>query len=217
MNLDVGLLLQALAAGAAATIVITAVAFCSGALLAVPIAMLRISSSRVLRGVAITYIEVFRGVPTLVWLLIIYYGLAPLVQLEPLAAACVGLGAIAAAYLAENYRAGLENISPGQHEAGKALGLEDRHVFWRIIAPQAVGVALPPSASYAMGLLKESAVASVIGVTDIIFRANLEVVRGQSGLYAFLVAGLLYFLLSVPIAITARVIDHKVRMRTVTV
>lgn len=216
-EVGIGMLFQIIGAGLGATIVMTVVSFGVGSVIAVPIALMRTSKLWLLRAPAIAFIEIVRGIPTLVWLLIIYYGLGNVLPLDPLPAALIGLTLISGGYLAENYRAGIENVKSGQKEAAAALGLTPAHQFWRIIAPQAVNLAMPPSASYAVGLLKDTAIAAIIGVTDIIFFAQQEVARGTSAVTAFLIAGVFYLVVSVPLSYFSRFVDHRIRTKVVVV
>lgn len=216
-EVGIGTLFQIIGAGLGVTIVMTVVSFGVGSVIAVPIALMRTSKLWLLRAPAIAFIEIVRGIPTLVWLLIIYYGLGNILPLEPLAAALIGLTLISGGYLAENYRAGIENVKSGQKEAAAALGLTPAHQFWRVIAPQAVNLAMPPSASYAVGLLKDTALAAIIGVTDIIFFAQQEVARGTSAVTAFLIAGVFYLVVSVPLSYFSRFVDHRIRAKVVVV
>lgn len=217
VSTDLDTLVVSIATGLGTTILLTVVSFVVGALLAVPVALARSSRLRLLNWPAVVLIEVSRGIPPLVWLLIIYYGLSPVLALDPLPAAVVGLTLISAGYLAENLRAGIDNVHAGQKEAAAALGLTPGHRFWRVVAPQAVNIALPPSASYAVGLLKDTAIASIIGVTDVIFFAQLEVARGASAVMAFLVAGVFYLIVSVPLSYFSRFIDGLIRRKVVVV
>lgn len=216
-EVGIGMLFQIIGAGLGLTIVMTVVSFGVGSVIAVPIALMRTSKLWLLRAPAIAFIEIVRGIPTLVWLLIIYYGLGNVLPLDPLPAALIGLTLISGGYLAENYRAGIENVKSGQKEAAAALGLTPAHQFWRIIAPQAVNLAMPPSASYAVGLLKDTAIAAIIGVTDIIFFAQQEVARGTSAVTAFLIAGVFYLVVSVPLSYFSRFVDHRIRTKVVVV
>lgn len=216
-EVGIGTLFQIIGAGLGVTIVMTVVSFGVGSVIAVPIALMRTSKLWLLRAPAIAFIEIVRGIPTLVWLLIIYYGLGNILPLEPLAAALIGLTLISGGYLAENYRAGIQNVKSGQKEAAAALGLTPAHQFWRVIAPQALNLAMPPSASYAVGLLKDTALAAIIGVTDIIFFAQQEVARGTSAVTAFLIAGVFYLVVSVPLSYFSRFVDHRIRAKVVVV
>lgn len=196
------------------TIIITVGSFLIGAVCGIPLALARLSKIGPLRGLATAYIEIVRGIPPIAWMLILFYGLGRYITLPPLLAACLALGAVSTAYLAENYRAGIQNVAAGQWESAHALGLNSGDTFWRIIAPQGIGVALPPSASYAVGLLKDSAVASVIGVTDIAFQAVTLNQQGNPGLPIFFAAGLVYLIVSIPMAVLARRADSFIRTRS---
>lgn len=200
--------------GLGTTVIITFGSFLIGAVCAVPVALARLSEIAPLRGVATAFIEIVRGIPPIAWMLVLFYGLGRYVTLPPLLAACLALGAVSTAYLAENYRAGIQAVAAGQREGADALGLSNGDTFWRVIAPQGIGVALPPSASYAVGLLKDSAVASVIGVSDIAFQALTLNQQGNPGLPIFLAAGVVYLIVSVPMAVLARKADTFIRTRS---
>ncbi|MFV0434890.1 MAG: amino acid ABC transporter permease [Leucobacter sp.] len=199
--------------GLVTTVVITLGSFAIGAVLGIPIALARLSNIAPLRWLATAYVEIARGIPPIAWMLILYFGLQQFVKMPPLLAACVALGIVAAAYMAENYRAGIRSVARGQREAAQALGLKGGDTFWRVIAPQGMGVALPPSATFLVGLLKDSAVASVIGVSDIAFQALVLTQQGNPGLPIFFTAGLVYLLLGIPLAVLARWVERLVRTR----
>lgn len=200
--------------GLGTTVVITIGSFLIGAVCAVPVALARLSDVAPLRWLATAFIEIVRGIPPIAWMLVLFYGFGRYVTLPPLLAACLALGAVSTAYLAENYRTGIQAVAGGQWEGAGALGLSNRDTFWRVIAPQGIGVALPPSASFAVGLLKDSAVASVIGVTDISFQALTLNQQGNPGLPIFLAAGLVYLIVSIPMAVLARKADSFIRIRS---
>lgn len=199
--------------GLLTTVIITLGSFLIGAVLGIPVALARLSRFAPLRWLATGFIEIVRGIPPIAWMLILYFGLSRMIQMPPLLAACVALGLVATAYMAENYRAGIRSVSPGQWEAAHALGLNGKDTFWSIIAPQGISVALPPSATFLVGLLKDSAVASVIGVTDIAFQAVVLTQQGNPGLPIFFAAGLIYLLLGIPLAVLARWVERVVRNR----
>lgn len=209
--------LQTLFAGLGITILMTVVSFAAGTLLGIPLALMRTSKLWAVRAPATAVIDISRGIPPLVWLLIIYYGLSPALPLEPLPAGLIGLSIISAGYLAENFRAGIDNVHSGQKEAAAALGLTPTKQFWRIVAPQALNISIPPSASYAVALLKDTAIASIIGVADIVFLAQNEVSRGGSAVLVFAVAAVLYLLVGIPLSYFSRFIDGVVRAKVVSV
>jgi polar amino acid transport system permease protein len=113
-QVDVETLFLAIGAGLGVTIVMTVVSFVAGTLIAIPVALLRTSKAWLLRAPAVAFIDITRGIPPLVWLLIIYYGLSPILPLQPLPAAIIGLTLISGGYLAENLRAGIDNVNIAQ-------------------------------------------------------------------------------------------------------
>lgn len=202
-----------LLSGLVTTLVITIGSFMIGAVLGIPVALARLSTIAPVRWLATTFVEVARGIPPIAWMLLLFFGLSRVVKMPPLLAACIALGIVSAAYMAENYRAGIRSVAPGQWEASRALGFKGNDIFWRIIAPQGLGVAVPPSATYLVGLLKDSAVASVIGVSDISFQALTLTQQGNPGLPIFVFAGTVYLLLGIPLALIARGTEWFIRTR----
>lgn len=125
-----------------------------------------------LNTLAELYITVIRGTPVTVQLLIIYFGIFASVDVNPVLSASLAFGINSGAYVAEMFRAGLESIDPGQTEAGLALGLTQAQVLRKILLPQAVKNILPTLFNEVIALLKETAVAGYVGVTDLTRAAN---------------------------------------------
>jgi polar amino acid transport system permease protein len=198
-------ILQTLLKGVGTTISITLVSFLIGAALAIPLVLMRRSNNRVLHYIALVFVEVVRAIPPIVWLFLIYYGISiGRFKFSTYSAAVIGFGIIAAAFLSEVYRAALKSVPTGQWEAAGALALRQRTIYRQVVLPQAVLLAVPPAATYAIGLLKDSAIASVIGANDVTFYAFQEARTTNQGLTIFIVSGAIYLLLSVPVAAVAR-------------
>jgi polar amino acid transport system permease protein len=209
-----GEILVAIATGIPWTMALTVVAFVVGAALGLPLCAMRFSRIGAVRFLAGALILTFRSIPPIVWLFFIFFGLGSgYVQISPFQAAAIGLGLITAANMAEIYRGALAAIHPGQWEAAIALNLARRYRFIDIIGPQLLRVALPSGATYAIGLLKDSAIASTIGVGEIAFQASHVSQRTFHSLDVFAIAGLLYILISLPMAWMARWADMKLRAR----
>lgn len=202
--------------GIANTLLITFGAFAIGAVLGLPLALARSSRWRPVRVISISTIELLRGIPPIAWLFIAYYGLAQFeVRIESMVAAIGGLGIISAAYLAEIYRAGLRAVPDGQWEASRAVGLTERELYRSVIAPQALVTIFPPAATYAIGLLKDSAIASVIGAREITALALGEQQQSYEGLSVFLAAALIYLAISLPLGGISRWVDGALTRRLV--
>ena len=203
--------------GARWTLALTITSLAFGVLVGALLCAMRVSGSKLLNAVAVVLILTFRSVPPIVWLFLIFFGVgSSLVQIGPFLAASIGLALITGANLGEIFRGALAAIHPGQWEAVRALGIPPIDAFLDVIGPQLIRVALPSVATYSIGLLKDSAVASVIGVQDLAFEASHVSQRTFRGLEVFAVAGAVYILISLPIAWAARVIDLHLRSKVAT-
>jgi polar amino acid transport system permease protein len=202
--------LPIIAEGIAATVSITLLSFLVGAVLGVPLVTAARAPILVIRLPARLLIDLIRAVPPIVWLFLVFFGLAGYVPLSPYPAAVIGLGVVTAAYMAEIYRAGLLAVKRGQREAAQALGLGRVDAMRSVIGPQAIFIVLPGAATWLVALLKETAVVSIIGVADITFIATAQARRTSDSLEVFVVAGALYLLLSLPVALLSRWVDARV-------
>jgi len=206
--------LLAILVGVPLTIALTVVAFIVGAILGLPLCWMRLSRYGFVRFLASAMILVFRAIPPIVWLFFIFFGIGlGYLQLDPFSSAAIGLGLITAANMAEIYRGGLSAIHPGQWEAATALNLSTWRRFIDVVGPQLARVALPSGTTYAIGLLKDSAVSSAIGVHEIAFEAYHVSQETFRGLDVYASAGLIYILISLPIAWLARWADQRLRAR----
>ncbi|WP_296746956.1 amino acid ABC transporter permease [Mesorhizobium sp.] len=196
------------------TLALTALAFSLGAALGIPICALRLTKIPLLKPLVGAFILIVRSIPPLVWLFLIYFGLGSgVIQLNAFAAACIGLGLITAVNMAEIYRGSLAAIHHGQWEASTALGMPRWNQLSEIIAPQLARISLPAAATYAIGLLKDSAVASAIGVPELAYAAYHISQQTFRGLDVYAVVALIYIAMSLPIAWVSRTVDKKMRAR----
>lgn len=166
-----------------------------GLALAIPVAAGRMSKNRTIRIIAIWWIEIFRGIPTLVLLFIVFFGLS-VNNYSPSAmvAGILGLGFSSSGYIAESIRAGFEAVPKQQTEACLALSLPLKTRLGKVLFPQALPVVSEGVVSYSIHLLKETALASLIGVVDIMTVAYYLVERGVDGPTVFFFAGMLYLI-----------------------
>lgn len=196
--------------GVPMTLAVTAGALGIGAVLGLPVMFLTQSRWSLVQAVSRLSIDLVRGVPPIVWIFILYYGLAQdVVRLEPVTAAILGLGLISSAYMAEVYRSGILSVDAGQWAASRALGLSEPRLFLDVIAPQALRTAIPSASTFALNLLKDSAIASVVGVTEVAYHANREAQESFDNLTVFLLAGALYILIGLPLAALSRRMDRR--------
>lgn len=202
----IGVLLQ----GAGVTISITIGALAIALVLGLALAALKVSRIPLARPFVDSYVEVFRDIPPLTLLFLIYFGLTYVgVRLDPVPAAIIGLGLNGAAYCAEIFRAGFAALHHGQREAAAAVGMTPGMAMRYVILPQAFRITLPPLGNYAIGLLKDTAVASAVAAPEIIWRArNLTSETFETPIIYLLVA-LLYFCLTFPLARWVNYLERK--------
>jgi polar amino acid transport system permease protein len=193
----------ALLQGAANTISVALATLPLGLALGLIIALWKRSDSVLLRALATVYTTVFRGVPELLTLYIIYFGIQVLVQqvwsgfsIPPFVAGMVALGMVLAAFSSEVWVGALNSIQKGQREAAAALGLSKGQAFRLVILPQLIRVALPGLGNNWMVLLKETSLVSVITLQDIMFIATRANVVTKEPFLFFGTAMLIYFLFS---------------------
>lgn len=196
------------------TIVLTLSAFAIGIVGAVPLAVGLSSPNMVLRLACRLFVDLVRGVPIIVWLFLLKFGIqVGTFKFNPVGAAIVGLGVVSIAYLAEIYRGGLESVPRGQNEAADALGLSRGTTFLKVLVPQAFRIVSPSIATYLTGLLKDSSIASTIIVAEMVFQSQAFARQHPTmeGILPYVLVGILYIVLSLPVAYLSRSLDARMR------
>jgi His/Glu/Gln/Arg/opine family amino acid ABC transporter permease subunit len=157
------------------------------------------------------YVEIFRNIPSLTHLFILFYGLAYLgIRMSSIAAAIVGLGLIGAASLSEVFRAGFESVHRGQREAALAVGLRPFQAFQFTVFPQALRVALPSIGNYAVQLIKDTSLVAAIAAPEIMFTARNLVVNTFQTTLVYALAAALYVVLCLPLSRIIRSLEKRV-------
>jgi His/Glu/Gln/Arg/opine family amino acid ABC transporter permease subunit len=137
------------------------------------LALLRLYGARPVRVATRIYIDIFRSIPLLVLLIVVYYALPFVgIRLSPFVSAVTALSLVSAAYTAEIFRAGIEAIPHGQFEAAQALGLSPRHMMVDVILPQAIRIVIPPLTNNCINVMKDTALASVVAMPDLLKQAT---------------------------------------------
>jgi polar amino acid transport system permease protein len=206
--------LSAVLQGLPMTIWLTLSAFAIGVVGAVPLAVGLSSPNVLLRLASRLFVDLVRGVPIIVWLFLLKFGIQiGTFKFNPVGAAVVGLGIVSVAYLAEIYRGGLEAVPRGQGEASNALGLNRRTTFYGVLVPQAFRIVSPSIATYLTGLLKDSSIASTIIVTEMVFQSQAFARQHPTveGILPYVLVGVLYIALSLPVAYLSRRLDSRMR------
>lgn len=159
----------------------------------------------VVRLLAKVLIDVLRGIPPIVFVFILFFGVgSDIIRVQPLPAAIAGLALISAGHLAEAYRGGILAVHAGQFEAASALGLGRVATSVTVIGPQAVRTAIPAMVTWLISLLKDSSVVSAIGVAEMMFVTQQIARTSGDGITPFLIAAAIYILVGLPLAALAR-------------
>jgi His/Glu/Gln/Arg/opine family amino acid ABC transporter permease subunit len=198
--------------GALVTVFITVLGMTLAILLGLPIALMRLYGPVPLRWAATIYVEFFRGIPVLLLLYFLYYGLAamsPALQLGALQAAILGFGLNYAAYESEIYRGGIDSVPTGQWEAAASLGMPASMTFSRIILPQAIRVILPPMTNDLVALFKDTSVVSIIAVVELSKEYQILTKSGGGYLQIGLTTAGLYLIMSVPLGYLSRYLESR--------
>jgi polar amino acid transport system permease protein len=200
------------------TLKIAAVSFIVAVAVGLLFALLRISQVKIVRAFAITFIEVARGLPIVVVLYIVYF-VPP--QLFPglnwqwfndFTGAVIGLGLHGGAILAEVFRSGIEALHKGQREAAISLGMTPAQSMAYIILPQATRIILPPVANYAIGLLKDTSLCSLIGVNELMNDAKSIAFADYQPMAVFVLVAGIYFCMSYPLSLVVRQMEARLNV-----
>ncbi|OYO22085.1 ABC transporter permease [Enemella dayhoffiae] len=178
------------------------------------IALARISRFRVLQVIALIYVEILRGTPLLVQLVYIFFVLPAIgIDIQPLPAGILGLGLNYAAYLSEVFRSSILSVEHGQTEAALSLGYTPTKALWRVVLPQSMVVSLGPIGNYFIAMVKDTALTSVIAVTEILKQANIINSETFETTAVYTAAALLYLAISLPLSRIVHGIERTARSR----
>ncbi|NBY27729.1 MAG: amino acid ABC transporter permease [Betaproteobacteria bacterium] len=191
--------LPALLQGLWITILLGVVSIVAGLVSGLLMALLRLYAPAPVRALARIYIDVFRSIPLLVLLVLVYYALPFVgIRLSSFTSAATALTLVSCAYTAEIFRAGIEAIPKGQFEAAEAIGLGFFSSMRDVILPQAFRIVVPPLTSNCINVLKDTALASVVAMPDLLKQAT-QAQALSANPTPLIGAALLYLLLLLPL------------------
>jgi cystine transport system permease protein len=181
--------------GLTGTIPLALASFAIGLVLALAVALMRLSKNPVLSNIARFYVSVIRGTPLLVQLFVIFYGLPSIgVVIDPWPSAIVAFSLNVGGYAAEVIRAAILSVPKGQWEAAYTIGMSPATTLRRVILPQAARVSVPPLSNTFISLVKDTSLASLILVTEL-FRVSQEIASATfEFMLIYLEAALIYWL-----------------------
>lgn len=192
------------------TIGIAGLSFVTGSLLGTIIAIMRTSRNRFLKLLARVYVSTMRGVPMIVVLFMLYFGLPYLnIQMPALLCAYIGFSLVSSAYISEIFRSAILAVDDGQWEAAKSLGLPIFKVIRYIILPQAFRIAIPPLGNVMLDMIKSSSLAAMITVPDIFQNAKIVGGREWDYMSMYVLVAFIYWVLCFIFEIFQNYVENK--------
>ena len=179
------------------TLFLSVVSIFFAVILAIFGALGRLSHNPIINGVASLYVSIVRGTPLIVQIFFIFFGLPQAgIILDPIPTGIIALAFNYGAYLTEVFRAGIQAVPGGQTEAARALGLPEREVMRKVILPQATRIVIPAVGNDFIAMTKDTALVYVVGVQELLYRANAAGRPSGQNFSTILVAAVMYWLLT---------------------
>lgn len=183
--------------GAVVTLELSVLSMAIGILLGLVVALGRLSGRWWLEWPLRAYVEVWRDVPLIVQLLVIYFTLPQIgIVLPGFWAGILGLSLNMGAYLSEVFRAAIQSIDPGQREAGLSIGMSRTMIYGRVILPQALRIAVPTVGGYFISLLKDSSLVSFIAVNELLRHGSILINNTFRSMEIYMMVAIIYFIMS---------------------
>ena len=192
------------------TLLLSAIAFAGGGIFGLALLVLRVSRSAASREAVKLYIELFQGTPLLMQLFLVFFGLPLLgVDVSPWLAATVSLSLYASAYLVEIWRGCVESVPQGQWDASASLGMRYLAQLRLVILPQALRLAVPPTVGFLVQLVKSTALASIIGYSELTKTAQILTNATFQPFIIYTLVALIYFAMCYPLTAAARALERR--------
>lgn len=184
--------------GIKVTLLISFLSLAIGTTLGALLSIFKLSKVKILKGISTIYIEIVRGTPMMVQIALVYFGSYVImgVNMDGFLAALIAVSLNSAAYVAEIIRSGIQSIDSGQTEASRSLGLSDGQTMRYIILPQAIKNILPALGNEFVTLIKETAVASTIGVADLMYASKIVQSRSFQAFNPLIIVAVIYFIIT---------------------
>lgn len=194
------------------TLAITITAFTLAVSLGLVVSLARLSGIGLLRWLAKAYVDVLRGIPLLVQIFFIYFGLGKVLQLDRFSAGVLAVGICYSAFLAEIFRTGIAAIEKGQHEAALSLGMTRFQVLRYVILPQAARIIIPPSANEFIASLKDSSLVSIIGLRELTRAGREYYSQFFVDFQTWLAVGILYLIMTLVLSKVVAFLERRYRV-----
>ncbi len=197
--------------GAQLTVIIAVVAFTLATLLGLAVALLRMSENPIVRLLMAAYINIFRAIPLLVFVLFVYYGIAIQFDLAftAIQAGIVTLTLQYSAWLGEIFRSGIQAVSDGQRQAALSVGMSRPQTFIRVVLPQATRIVIPPMGNMFIGMIKDSSLVYIIGVPELLRVSHLLANSTFRYFEVYLATVIVYLILTTAVYFGVKYIEQR--------
>jgi His/Glu/Gln/Arg/opine family amino acid ABC transporter permease subunit len=203
-----------IAAGLGMTLLISVVSMVLALGLGLVVALMSLSRLGPVRWIADAYVQIFRGIPLLVFIIWMYYGVSMVVGINfsPITAGVVCFTLQYGSWLSEIFRGGVQAIGRGQREAAASLGLSAPQTFTAVVLPQAIRIVLPSVGNMFVGMVKDSSLVSVIGVFELMRQAQLAVSLTFRPFEFYTATALIYIAVTFAIARGLALVERRMRV-----
>lgn len=209
-DLIVSSFLPLLGGAVTGTIPLALISFAAGLVLALGVALMRLSRFRLVSGIARAYVSIIRGTPLLVQLFVIFYGLPSIgILVNPWPSAIIAFSLNVGGYAAEVIRAAILSVPRGQWEAAYTIRMSPVQTLTRVILPQAARVSVPPLSNTFISLVKDTSLASLILVTELFRRAQEIAAFSQEFMVIYIEAALIYWLICVVLSTGQSALERR--------
>jgi polar amino acid transport system permease protein len=197
--------------GALWTVVLSLIAFIGGGLCAFGVALARVSPHRAVRTAAGLWVQLVQGSPLLVIMFLAYFGLPTLgFKISALTAAGVSLTIFVSAYLGEIWRAAIQAVPRQQWEAAECLALSSAQRMFKVVLPQAVRLATPPTVGFMVQIVKNTSLASVVGFVELARSGQIISNSIFEPFIVYVIIAAIYFALCYPLSVWSRRLESRV-------
>lgn len=198
--------------GAKWTLIISLSSVALGVLLGSILTLLKRSKFKLLKFIASAYIEIVRGTPLLLQIFIVYFGLSNILNINELFAVIIALSLNSAAYVSELIRAGIEAVDKGQMEAARSLGMSQAMAMRKIVIPQAVKNILPAIGNEFVAIIKESSMASTLGMAELMYAAKVVSTKSFNYTETLIMSALFYFIMTFSLGRLIKYIERRLKV-----
>ncbi len=203
--------LPSLLSGLSVTIELAVISLILAVILGIILGIFSISTSKILKGIATTYIYIIRGTPLMIQALFLYFGVGQAlnIQFDPIIAGIITLTANASAYMAEIFRGGIQAVDQGQMEAARCLGLSYSKAMRKVILPQAIKIMIPSILNQFIVTLKDTSILTVISVRELTESGKIIIARNYRSLEMYAIVACMYFVIITALTLISGYLERR--------